>query len=193
MTKHNVDKLVFSSTAAVFGNPQYVPIDEIHPKSPISPYGKTKLMFEHVLEDYEKAYSLRSVSLRYFNASGADPEGLLGERHNPETHLVPLALRATNPKNPKLTIFGNDYNTPDGTSIRDYIHVMDLCDAHLLAINHLSSGGCSRQYNLGNGEGYSVLDVIRSVERITGKKVNIQYGKKRFGDPEILVANASNI
>ena len=193
MIKYGVTKLVFSSTAAIFGNPQYVPIDEIHPKSPINPYGYTKLMFEQMLEDFERAYGLRSVSLRYFNASGADPDGFLGERHNPETHLIPLALHATNPENPKLTIFGNDYDTPDGTCIRDYIHVADLCDAHLLAIKHLSTGGGSRQYNLGNGEGYSVLDVILCVERIADKKVNIQYGQKRLGDPERLLADASCI
>lgn len=193
MLKHKVNKLVFSSTAAIFGNPQYVPINEDHPKVPINPYGQTKLMFEKVLGDYEKAFGLKSVSLRYFNASGADPEGLLGERHDPETHLIPLALRATNPSSPRLTVYGNDYDTKDGTCVRDYIHIMDLCDAHFLAIDHLLSGGESRQYNLGNGEGYSVLEVIQTVEKITGKKVNACYGPRRHGDPVNLVADSSSI
>lgn len=193
MVKLGVGKLVFSSTAAIFGNPQYVPIDEAHPQLPINPYGQTKLIFERVLKDYEKAYGLKSVSLRYFNASGADPHGLLGERHDPETHLIPLALRATNPSNPALTIYGNDYDTKDGTCVRDYVHIMDLCEAHLLAIDHLLSGGESRQYNLGNGEGYSVLEVIQTVEKITGKKVNVCYGQKRHGDSSSLVADSSNI
>jgi UDP-glucose 4-epimerase len=193
MIKNGVNKLVFSSTAAVFGNPEYVPIDENHPKSPINPYGQTKMMFERVLQDYEKSYGLRSVVLRYFNASGADPNGFLGERHNPETHLIPLALRATNPLAPKLTIFGNDYDTNDGTCIRDYVHVIDLCEAHLLAIDHLNAGGESRQYNLGNGQGASVIEVIQMVERITKSKVNVVYGPKRGGDPSVLVADSSAI
>lgn len=193
MTKHSVNKLVFSSTAAIFGNPQYLPIDEMHPQSPLNPYGQTKLMFESILKDYEKAYGLKSVCLRYFNASGAFPDGLLGERHDPETHLIPLALRATDPSKPALTIFGKDHDTKDGTCIRDYIHVLDLCEAHILAINHLLSAGESRQYNLGNGEGYSVLDVINTVEEITGKKVNICYGPKRHGDSTSLVADSSSI
>lgn len=193
MVKNDVNKLVFSSTAAIIGNPQYVPIDENHPQFPINPYGQTKLMFERVLKDYEKAYGLKSVALRYFNASGADPEGSLGERHNPETHLIPLALRATNPSSPGLTIFGNDYDTKDGTCVRDYVHIVDLCEAHLLAIDHLLSDGESRQYNLGNGEGYSVLEVIKTVEKITGKRVNVCYGPKRSGDPASLVADSSNI
>lgn len=193
MIQNNVKKLVFSSTAAIFGNPKYVPIDENHPQSPINPYGQTKLMFEHVLQDYEKAYGLKSVALRYFNASGASPDALLGERHNPETHLIPLALRATDATSSELTVFGSDYTTKDGTCIRDYIHILDLCEAHLLAINYLNSGGESRQYNLGNGEGYSVLDVIQTVENITGKKVNVRYGDRRLGDPASLVADSSKI
>jgi len=193
LSKHGVNKLVFSSTAAIFGNPQYVPIDESHPKVPINPYGETKLMFEQALASYEKEYGLKSVSLRYFNASGADPEGELGERHDPETHLIPLALRATSPAKTALTIFGNDYDTKDGTCVRDYVHVMDLCEAHLLAIDHLISGGDSRQYNLGNGEGYSVLEVIQTVERITGKMVNVCFGPNRLGDPASLVADSANI
>lgn len=193
MVRNNINKLVFSSTAAIFGNPQYTPIDERHPQLPINPYGQTKLYFEKVLQDYGRAYGLNSVSLRYFNAAGADPNGQLGERHDPETHLIPLALRATDPTMPKLSIFGNDYATRDGTCIRDYIHVDDLCEAHLLAIRHLHAGGESRQYNLGNGEGYSVLDVIRTVEKVTGKQVRVSYGSRRQGDPACLVADSSSI
>ncbi len=193
MIQNNVTKLVFSSTAAIFGNPQYVPIDENHPQVPINPYGQTKLMFERVLQDYEKAFGLKSVALRYFNASGASPDALLAERHNPETHLIPLALRATNAISSELTVFGSDYATKDGTCVRDYIHILDLCEAHLLAIDYLNSGGESRQYNLGNGEGYSVLEVIKTVEIITGKKVNVRYGARRLGDPACLVADSSKI
>ncbi len=189
----NVKKLVFSSTAAIFGDPQYVPIDENHPKSPINPYGQTKLMFEQVLKNYDEACGFKSVSLRYFNASGADPLGKLGERHNPETHLIPLTLRATNLHSSGLTIFGVDYDTQDGTCVRDYIHVVDLCEAHLLAIGHLVSNGETRQYNLGNGRGYSVLEIIQAVESVTGKKVKVNYGQRRLGDPAVLVADSTNI
>jgi UDP-glucose 4-epimerase len=193
MNTANVKKLVFSSTAAIFGDPQYVPIDENHPKSPINPYGQTKLMFEQVLKNYDEAYGFKSVSLRYFNASGADSLGELGERHDPETHLIPLALRATSFESLGLTIFGNDYDTQDGTCVRDYIHVLDLCEAHLLAIDHLICNGDTRQYNLGNGIGYSVLEIIQAVEKVTGKKVKIHYGDRRVGDPAVLVADPTNI
>lgn len=188
----HVNKLVFSSTAAIFGNPEYVPVDEGHPKSPMNPYGRTKLCFEHVLDDYGRAYGLRSVSLRYFNAAGADPEGLLGERHDPETHLIPLALRATKPT-ARLMIFGDDYDTKDGTCVRDYVHVTDLCAAHLLAIRHLLSGGESRQYNLGCGQGYSVRQIIEMVQRVTGRAVNVESGERRAGDPAVLIADSSSI
>lgn len=193
MLKHGVDKLVFSSTAAIFGTPQYVPIDEEHPKSPINPYGMSKWMIEKVLLDYERAYGMRSVALRYFNASGADPAGMLGERHNPETHLIPLALRVAKGVMSELTVFGADYDTPDGTCIRDYVHVTDLCDAHLLALGYLIGGGVSHAYNLGNGQGYSVREVIDAVERVSGRKVNVRYGARRAGDPPRLVANSSKI
>jgi UDP-glucose 4-epimerase len=193
MLKYKVDKLVFSSTAAVFGLPEYIPIDELHRKSPINPYGVSKWMIEKVLLDYERAYGMRSVALRYFNASGADPDGVLGERHDPETHLIPLALRAAKGEMPELTVFGTDYDTPDGTCVRDYVHVSDICDAHLLALNHLVSGGESRAYNLGNGQGYSVREVIDAVERVSGRKVKVRYGARRDGDPPRLVANSSNI
>ena len=185
--------MVSSSTAAIFGNTQYVPIDEVHPQIPINLYGQTKLVFEHVLNDNDNAYGIKSVSLRYFNASGANPDVELGERHDPETQLIPLALRATDATKPGLSIFGSDYNTKVGTCIRDYVYIMDLCDAHMLAIDHLFSGAESRQYNLGNGEGYSALEVVQTVEKITGKKVNAYYQNKRSGDSASLVADSSSI
>jgi len=155
------NKIVFSSTAAIFGHPLYVPIDEAHPQAPINPYGMTKWVTERILRDYDAAYGLRSVALRYFNAAGASPDAALGERHDPETHLIPLALRAAKGELSELTVFGTDYDTPDGTCIRDYIHILDLCEAHVLALTHLLAGGESRAYNLGNGQGYSVKQVIQ--------------------------------
>lgn len=193
MHMHGVNKIVFSSTAAIFGNPQYVPIDEAHPQAPINPYGMTKWVTERILRDYDVAYGLRSVSLRYFNAAGASPDALLGERHDPETHLIPLALRAAKGTSPELTVFGTDYDTPDGTCIRDYIHIVDLCDAHVLALQHLMSGGDSRAYNLGNGQGYSVKEVIKVAEKVCGISVPVKYGPRRAGDPPRLVADASQI
>lgn len=193
MRAHEVNKLVLSSTAAIFGVPQYVPIDEAHPQAPINPYGMTKWVTERILRDYDAAYGLRSISLRYFNAAGAAPDAALGERHDPETHLIPLALRAAKGELPELTVFGNDYDTPDGTCIRDYIHVVDLCDAHVLALQHLMAEGESSAYNLGNGQGYSVKEVIRMAERISNKKIPVQYGPRRAGDPPRLVADASKI
>jgi UDP-glucose 4-epimerase len=194
MRAHEVNKLVFSSTAAIFGVPQYVPIDEAHPQAPINPYGMTKWVTERILRDYDAAYGMRSVALRYFNAAGAAPDAALGERHDPETHLIPLALRAAKGELPELIVFGTDYDTPDGTCIRDYIHIVDLCDAHVLALQHLiSGGGESCAYNLGNGQGYSVKEVIRVAERVSGKKIPVQYGPRRDGDPPRLVADASKI
>jgi UDP-glucose 4-epimerase len=193
MRVHGVQNLVFSSTAAIFGTPQYVPIDETHPQAPINPYGMTKWMTEQILQDYDVAYDLRSIALRYFNAAGASPDAVLGERHDPETHLIPLALRAATGQIPELTIFGTDYDTPDGTCIRDYIHIVDLCDAHMLALRHLTNGGESRAYNLGNGQGYSVKEVIQVAEQISGKRIPVKYGPRRAGDPARLVANASRI
>lgn len=203
MREHGVSKIVFSSTAAIFGVPQYVPIDEAHPQAPINPYGMTKWVTERILRDYDAAYGLRSVALRYFNAAGASPDAALGERHDPETHLIPLALRAAknsggSTSSPRtefegLTVFGTDYDTPDGTCIRDYIHIVDLCDAHVLALQHLMAGGESRAYNLGNGQGYSVKEVIEVAERVSGKKVPVQYGPRRAGDPPRLVADATRI
>jgi UDP-glucose 4-epimerase len=190
MAQHAVPFFVFSSTAAIFGEPRYVPIDEDHPQSPVNPYGKSKWLVEQLLPDYEQAYAIRSVSLRYFNAAGAHPDGLLGERHEPETHLIPLALRAAAGRLSALTLFGDDYDTPDGTCIRDYIHVSDLCDAHLLAIKHLRAGGQSESFNLGNGAGYSVREVIDCAERMSGRKIPLRIAPRRDGDPVRLVADS---
>ena len=193
MRRHSVDQLVFSSTAAIFGEPRYSPIDEAHPKAPINPYGRSKWMIEQILDDYAQAHGLRSVCLRYFNAAGAWPDGSLGEAHTPETHLIPLAIGAALGQRPALTLFGDDYPTHDGTCIRDYIHVVDLSSAHLLALQHLQQGGSSRQFNLGNGTGYSVLDVITAVEQVCARKVPMVSGARRSGDPATLVADARQI
>ncbi len=191
MVKHQVKHFIFSSTAAVFGEPEYVPIDEVHAKNPLNPYGRSKWMVEQVLADYERAYGLKSVCLRYFNAAGADPSGLLGERHEPETHLIPLVLQALSGRRPHISVFGRDYDTPDGTCIRDYIHIVDLCSAHLLALQKLMEIGESMRFNLGNGEGFSVQQVIAAAERVTGQKIKIVEGPRREGDPARLVADAT--
>lgn len=193
MRIHGVTRFIFSSTAATFGEPQYVPIDERHPQKPINPYGRTKLMVEHVLADYDKAYGLKSVCLRYFNAAGADPDGQLGERHDPETHLIPLVLQAASGRRQKISVFGRDYDTPDGTCIRDYIHVNDLCSAHWLALQSLMSGADSQAYNLGNGNGFSVQEVIDTAERVTGRKILAIDAPRRSGDPARLVADSALI
>ncbi|MFI3118875.1 MAG: UDP-glucose 4-epimerase GalE [Methylococcaceae bacterium] len=193
MRAHGVDKFIFSSTAAIFGEPEYIPIGEAHPQSPINPYGWSKRMVEQVLADYDRAYNLKSVCLRYFNAAGAHPDGLLGERHDPETHLIPLVLQAASGQRPHITVFGRDYDTPDGTCIRDYIHILDLAEAHWLALQHLQSGGETRAYNLGNGNGYSVNEVIETARRITGRAIPVQEGQRREGDPARLVADAGKI
>jgi UDP-glucose 4-epimerase len=191
MVKHQVRHFIFSSTAAVFGEPEYVPIDEAHAKNPLNPYGRSKWMVEQVLADYERAYGLKSVCLRYFNAAGADPSGLLGERHEPETHLIPLVLQALSGRRPHISVFGRDYDTPDGTCVRDYIHIVDLCSAHLLALQNLMQNGVSMRFNLGNGEGFSVQQVISAAERVTGKRIKIVEGPRREGDPARLVADAT--
>jgi len=191
MVKHDVKNFIFSSTAAVFGEPEYVPIDEAHVKNPLNPYGRSKWMVEQVLADYERAYGLKSVCLRYFNAAGADPSGLLGERHEPETHLIPLVLQAISGRRPHISVFGRDYDTPDGTCIRDYIHIVDLCSAHLLALKQLIKTGTSMRFNLGNGAGFSVQEVIAATERVSGKKVKVVEGPRREGDPARLVADAT--
>lgn len=190
MRTHGINKFIFSSTAAIFGEPQYTPIDELHPQQPINPYGRTKLMVEQLLSDYENAYGFKSICLRYFNAAGADPDGQLGERHNPETHLIPLVLQAASGRRSNISVYGKDYDTPDGTCIRDYIHVQDLCTAHLLALESLINGCNSNQYNLGNGNGFSVQEVIRTAEQVTGRKISIIDAPRRRGDPARLVADS---
>jgi UDP-glucose 4-epimerase len=193
MAESGVQCLVFSSTAAVYGEPVEVPIPEGHPTVPTNPYGATKLALEGAMRWYGEAYGLRSVSLRYFNAAGADPSGEIGEDHNPETHLIPLVLKAAAGLLPHLEIFGADYPTPDGTCIRDYIHVSDLAAAHVLALDALAAGAPSAVYNLGNGNGYSVLEVIQAAEEVVGRPINVRYGPRRPGDPASLVAGSARI
>lgn len=191
MKKASVNRFIFSSTAAIFGEPEYVPIDEKHPQKPVNPYGKTKLMVESALADFDSAYGLKSICLRYFNAAGADPDGQLGERHNPETHLIPLVLQVASGRRSHISVFGRDYDTPDGTCIRDYIHINDLCEAHWLALQVLFKGGDSQSYNLGNGKGFSVHEVIDTARQVTGKPIPVEYAAKRKGDPARLVADSS--
>jgi len=181
--------LVFSSTAAVYGEPQIVPIPEDHPTQPINPYGDSKLLVEQALAACAESHGLRWAALRYFNAAGADPEARLGERHEPETHLIPLALHTALGKRAEMVVNGGDYDTPDGTCIRDYVHVIDLCRAHLLALEHLRADGDSGAFNLGGGEGRSVLQVLQTVERVTGKTLPVRHGPRRPGDPARLVAD----
>ena len=188
----DVKHFVFSSTAATFGNPVETPITEAHPQRPINPYGETKLAIERALPHFETAYGIRSVVLRYFNASGADPEGVLGEDHHPEQHLIPRAIDAALGRD-RFAIFGLDYPTPDGTCLRDYVHVTDLAAAHMLALESLRAGGPSASYNLGNGRALSVRDVVESIERVTGLKVPAGEGPRRPGDPAVLYASSDRI
>mgnify|MGYP001002298506 CR=1 FL=1 len=190
MLEHKVQAFVFSSTAAIFGEPQQSLIDEEHPKNPINPYGRSKYMVEQMLQDYGNAYGLRYACLRYFNAAGADPDGVLGERHEPETHLIPLVLQAASGRREGISVFGSDYPTPDGSCIRDYIHINDLADAHWLALKQLMEGGNSLECNLGNGSGYSVFKVIEMAKKVSGQKIDIHYEERRQGDPAILVADS---
>ena len=183
---------VLSSTAATFGEPHTALIDETHQQRPINAYGETKLAVERALPHLERAHGIRSIALRYFNAAGADPDGWIGEDHDPEDHLVPRALAAAAGGAP-LTVFGTDYPTPDGTCVRDFIHVSDLADAHIRALQHLESGGASGAFNLGNGQGVSVRELIASVERVTGMTVARQHGPRRPGDPAVLVASSARI
>ncbi|SHJ97228.1 UDP-glucose 4-epimerase GalE [Halomonas caseinilytica] len=196
MVRHDVRHFIFSSTAATFGEPERTPIDERHPQAPINPYGASKLMVERILADYANAYGLNSVSLRYFNACGADPEGELGECHDPETHLIPLILQAASGRRDSITVFGRDYATEDGTCVRDYIHIEDLCSAHALALSMLLEGRNSGAlaYNLGNGHGFSVqqvIDVVKSVVARDGCSLEVEEGDRRPGDPAVLVADAT--
>ncbi|HDS1796270.1 UDP-glucose 4-epimerase GalE [Pseudomonas putida] len=190
MMRANVKHLIFSSTAAVYGDPHYTPIDEGHPKLPLNPYGRTKWMAEQVLQDFDRAFGLRYTSLRYFNAAGANISASLGERHEPETHLIPLVLQAASGRRNSISVFGSDYETRDGTCVRDYIHVQDLCRAHLLALKRLCTGAPSAQYNLGNGEGFTVQEVINSAKSVTGRNIEVQYLPRREGDPATLVADS---
>lgn len=191
MARHAVPAFVFSSSAAVYGEPEYSPIDEDHPVRPLNPYGASKWMVERMLADFEAAAGLRSVSLRYFNAAGADREGELGERHDPETHLIPVVLQAISGRRQRVTIHGEDYATGDGTCIRDFVHVADLCDAHLRALEALLHGGGSRIHNLGSGSGYSVRQVVDTAREVTGCDPEVVVGPRRFGDPERLVADTT--
>jgi UDP-arabinose 4-epimerase len=191
MRRAGIARFILSSTCATYGDPQGVPIAESHPQMPTSPYGVTKLMVEAMLRDFASAYGLSWVSLRYFNAAGADPAAEIGEAHTPETHIIPLAMQAATTGLQPFTIFGSDYPTPDGTAIRDYIHVADLAAAHVMALQHLLAGGRSLAVNLGTGRGYSVLEVLASVERVCGRKVPVRYGPRRPGDPSALVADAA--
>lgn len=189
--KHKVKRVIFSSSAAVYGDPVKVPIEEMHPLQPINPYGFTKLVVENVLRDYSRAYGVSSVSLRYFNAAGADPSGQLGESHDPETHLIPRVLAAALGRLPEVEVFGTDYPTEDGTCVRDYIHVNDLARAHLAALQHLRNGGGNVIVNLGNSRGYSVKEIIRVAEQVTGRKIRVIHSPRRAGDPPILVCDNS--
>ncbi len=190
MLKHRVNKFIFSSTAAVYGEPHYTPIDEKHPIKPINPYGFSKSMIEQVLADLMQAQGFQYAVLRYFNAAGADPNGKLSERHEPETHLIPLVLQVAAGQRDSIMVYGQDYPTPDGTCVRDYVHVTDLCDAHFKALSLLESGEKSCIYNLGTGQGYSVQQVIQTAREVTGHAIPVVYGPRRAGDPAILVADA---
>ena len=193
MRDHGIDKFIFSSTCATYGIPETVPISEDHPQRPINPYGASKLMIERMLQDFDVAHGLRSISLRYFNAAGADPDGEIGEAHDPETHLIPLVLDAAAGKRSAITIFGDDYETPDGTCTRDYIHVADLADAHVLALKALEDGAKTTSYNLGNGHGFSVKEVIETAVRVSRKTVPVEIGQRRPGDPTKLVGDSTRI
>jgi UDP-glucose 4-epimerase len=192
MLEAGVNKVVFSSTAAAYGIPQHVPIPEDEPLAPINPYGESKIMVEKVLDWLDRYREFRGIRLRYFNACGAEPSAGLGERHEPETHLIPLILRAVQTGKP-VTVFGEDYSTPDGTCIRDYIHVSDLADAHILAVESLLAGGPSNVFNVGTGEGHSVREVLTAVEHVTAKKVPFNLGPRREGDPPSLVADPAKL
>jgi UDP-arabinose 4-epimerase len=191
MREAGVSTIVFSSTCATYGNPVRVPIDEAHPQVPVNPYGESKLFVERVLRSYGEAYGLRWIALRYFNAAGADPSAELGEDHDPETHLIPLVIQTALGFKPFVEVYGTDYPTPDGTPIRDYIHVMDLAAAHLQGLMHLTNGGESIALNLGTGKGHSVREVIAAVTSISGTAVPVREAPRRVGDPPILVADAS--
>ncbi|NLJ25213.1 MAG: UDP-glucose 4-epimerase GalE [Firmicutes bacterium] len=193
MVRHDARYIVFSSTAAVYGEPIETPITEDHPQVPTNPYGESKLFFEKIMARYDKAYGLKHISLRYFNAAGASPSGAIGEDHRPESHLIPIIIQVALGIRDKVIIFGTDYDTPDGTCVRDYIHVTDLATAHVLALDALADGAESNVYNLGNGEGFSVREVIDMVEKVVGKPIARSEGARRAGDPAVLVASSHRI
>jgi UDP-glucose 4-epimerase len=190
MRKHGCNRIIFSSTCATYGEPEKVPITEDMPQNPINPYGMTKLTVERIFKDYAKAYDLKFVVLRYFNAAGADPDCEIGESHNPETHIIPLVLDVASGKRPDIKVFGTDYETSDGSCVRDYIHVTDLASAHLLSLHYLENGGESDFFNLGNAKGTSVLEVIDSVKRVTGREFTVIHAERRPGDPAKLVGSS---
>jgi UDP-glucose 4-epimerase len=190
MKRHNVNKIIFSSTAAVYGMPEKIPIEEDDRKIPINPYGRTKWMIENILADYSDAYDLRNIRFRYFNAAGADPDKEIGEAHVPETHLIPLVLDAAAGKRESIKVLGTDYETKDGTCIRDYVHVNDLADAHIKGVQYLLDGGKTDCFNLGSGDGFSVRDVIETVKKVTKKEFKVVETEKRAGDPAYLVAKS---
>lgn len=189
MLKYNVKKIVFSSTAATYGEPEYTPIDESHPQNPINPYGQTKLMIEKIMDDYDKAYGLKSVRLRYFNVAGADRDARIGEAHNPETHLIPNILKSTFSTGKTFEMYGDDYDTKDGTCVRDYINIEDLVDAHLLSLEYLNKGGKTDFFNLGTNNGNTVKEVFNICKQVTEKNIDVKMMPKREGDPASLVAN----
>lgn len=191
MLRNDINNLVFSSTAAIFGNPVTDKISEDHPKTPINPYGQSKLMVESLLRDMCSAYDLNATCFRYFNAAGADVSGTIGEDHDPETHLIPNILKSALAGSSNLRVFGNDYSTHDGTCVRDYVHVTDLAQAHLLGVEQMQNTKGFSAYNLGNGSGFSVLDVIKSCERVVGEKIGFEIDERRAGDPDMLVADSS--
>jgi len=191
MRDHGVECLIFSSTCATYGVPEHIPIDEAHPQRPINPYGASKQMMERMMADVSVTHGIRYVALRYFNAAGADPAGEIGEDHDPETHLIPLIMQVAQGRRPYLSIFGDDYDTPDGTCIRDYIHVTDLADAHLLGLSHLLDGGEPKVYNLGNGQGFSVREVVDAACRVTGREIPVRIVPRRPGDPPRLVGDSA--
>lgn len=191
MKKHDIKKFIFSSTAAVYGMPESIPIKEDDRKDPINPYGNTKYMVERILDDYDKAFDFKSIRFRYFNASGADPDGEIGEAHIPESHLIPLILDAALGKRDNIKIFGTDYETKDGSCVRDYVHVNDLADAHIRGLEYLLKGGETDYFNLGSGSGFSVREMIEAVKKITGKSFTVIEDKRRPGDPAVLIAESS--
>lgn len=191
MNEFSIDKIVFSSTAATYGIPEEVPIKETTPQNPINPYGESKLMMEKIMRWTDKAYGIKFVPLRYFNVAGAKPDGSIGEDHMPETHLLPIVLQVAMGKRDKLQIFGDDYNTPDGTNIRDYVHPLDLADAHILAVDYLKAGNPSTAFNLGSSTGFSNREILEAARKVTNKEIPAEIVPRRGGDPDVLVASST--